>query len=118
MTYEITIEGTPHTWNAFIGNRTNWRYFQYKKVTQTMVVATLAPLRDKKWPLPRVRVTFCCGYPTKRRSDIDSLALKPHVDALVLAGVITDDNKDVVREVRVTWEKSKEPYTKILITTL
>lgn len=118
MSYEIEISGTPQTWNAFVGNRTHWAYYRYNQAIGKSILAALTPLRDARWPLPRVRLIVCCGYPTKRKSDIDSLAIKAHVDALVRTGIIADDHKEIVREVRVTWEKSDTPWTKITITPL
>lgn len=116
MTYEIQIEGTPKTWNAFI-NKTHWAYVAYKnEIKRSIRIAILRRGDLRKYPaMSKVLISFVCGYSTQRRSDIDSLCVKGHVDALVREGIITDDNRFVVQEVRTTWEESKTPFTKIII---
>jgi Holliday junction resolvase RusA-like endonuclease len=114
--YEIKIEGTPWTWNKFI-NRTHWTYYAYKKTVQFLVrIALREQVRIPDAPLSQVRLDYRIGYPTKRLCDITDLCLKPHTDSLVSAGLIRDDNRYVVPKINISWEESKEGFTKITIT--
>lgn len=114
MTYELVIPNTPKSWNAFKG-KSHWAYWAYRQeIFKTILTLGRQHFRHVD-PLSRVRITFICGYHTKRRSDVDSLVWKPHIDALVALRLLEDDHKEIVREVTVTWEKTKKPQTKILI---
>lgn len=114
MTYEIKINEKPKTWNAFVGNRTNWAYYAYKKNINMQIRVAVRQVGLCIFVQP-VRATFVIGYSSRRRSDIDSLCLKPYLDSLVTEGVLSDDNRFVVKDVRITWEESKEEFTKIII---
>lgn len=117
MKYEAIITGKPKSWNAFI-NKTHWAYYAYAQEIKRQIMAAFAPLRDKEWPVPCVRVSFYCGYSTKRRSDIDSLCLKAHVDGLVQTGIIIDDNRFIIKEVQIAWETTKADQTRIIVETI
>lgn len=115
MMYEFEIEGVPFSWNKFI-NRTHWTYYGYAQAIKKQMLVAAIPLRDEKWPLSNVWVWVHLGYRTKRKSDLDSLCLKPHVDALVMAGIITDDNKNILKQWGPTsWEYSDTPFTRVII---
>lgn len=53
----------------------------------------------------------------KRKLDMDSLLVgyKPFIDGLIRAGLLIDDNPDVVVEVRIRWEGKGEPRSRLVI---
>lgn len=61
----------------------------------------------------RVRITF---YHTRTRlADIDGLSVKAAIDALVAAGILTDDSAKQVAEVRHCQRKGDPEETRIVI---
>lgn len=106
------ISGTPKAWNALIGKR--WAYYNYAKEIKEQIFYTPA-FRALPKGIKKVRIIIDVGYTTKRRNDICDLCTKPHIDALVDAGVIEDDNRQIVREFSVIWHESKTAETVVLI---
>lgn len=47
----------------------------------------------------KVRLTFTAYFQGKRKHDPDNLYVKPMIDALVQAGIIEDDNSEIVQSV-------------------
>lgn len=47
----------------------------------------------------KVRITFTAYFVGKRKHDPDNLYVKPMMDALVDAGIIADDNSEIVESV-------------------
>lgn len=113
MAYEITITGTPKTWNSFIG-RQAWAYYSYAKTIKEQI-AYSREIKGIPRRMSSVRITVDVGYTTKRRNDICDLCTKPHMDALVQNEIIQDDNRQILRVFSVVWHEAKEPETKIII---
>lgn len=113
--YEIVIEGLPKTLNSFLGYK--WAHYKYaKEIKKQIKIALLQTPKNSIPKLSAVRVRFVLGFSTRHRSDICDRNTKPHIDALVEAGIIEDDNRFIVKEVGpTTWEKSEKPFTKIII---
>lgn len=55
-----------------------------------------------------VKVTVHCSWEWNRRHDIDSVLVKPVLDALVESGYLVDDNLNYVRSVTFTGETGAE----------
>lgn len=58
-------------------------------------------------PLARCRVALQLTPPTRQKRDADN-HIKPVLDALVHAKLLTDDNSDHVKEVRAEWTDNVE----------
>jgi Holliday junction resolvase RusA-like endonuclease len=112
VSYEITIDGTPKSWNAFI-NKTHWAYYAYAKSILAQIRLATAQLESRQFQA--CTLEFIIGYVSRRRSDIDALVVKCHVDALVTCGLLPDDNRYIVQSVSVRWKKTDTPSTTIVI---
>jgi len=63
-----------------------------------------------------IRITFTAYFTGKRKHDPDNLYVKPMLDALVEAGIIDDDNSEIVQSVTLkVVTGSKEEYVEIEI---
>lgn len=74
------------------------------RITKKAQSDTIAYVREQipmGKPLEHATVTVQFIKPTRGRRDLDNLiaAAKPYMDGLVLAGVIVDDNSDVIKTV-------------------
>lgn len=79
-----------------------------KKEAQELVY--YEALKNKKH-FDRVRVTFTAYFSDKKKRDPDNLYVKPMMDALVDAGIIDDDNNEIVESVTLkVVTKANEDY--------
>lgn len=64
----------------------------------------------------KARITFTAHFVGKRKHDPDNLYVKPMMDALVDAGIIADDNSEVIESVTLKIvTKAKEEMVEIEI---
>lgn len=56
-------------------------------------------LKTKRHRLEKCRLIFTAYFKGKRKHDPDNLYVKPMIDALILAGIIEDDNSNIVQSV-------------------
>lgn len=86
---------------------------QHKKSIQELVF--YEALKNRRH-FDKVRVTFTAYFSDKKKRDPDNLYVKPMMDALVDAGVIDDDNHEIVESVTLkVVTKAKEDYIVIEI---
>lgn len=115
MQITIVLPSLPKSWNTFVSKQSFWVYKQYKDEIHWTVKAAF----NKKYRgvslSPPVTVAFVYGFTDNRRRDIDSMCIKPHVDALVACNLLPDDHKEIIPKVTHTWQKTPSPQTKITI---
>ena len=64
----------------------------------------------------KCRLTFTAHFKGKQKHDHDNLYVKPMIDALVQAGVIDDDNNEIVESVTLkVVTKAEEDFIEIEI---
>jgi Holliday junction resolvase RusA-like endonuclease len=88
-----------------------------KQTYQQMVYLTAYGYGLKPMDKARLNLTFV--YKDNRRRDVDNLTamFKPGLDALVLAGLLQDDNSECLTmgEVKVVVDKTRAPRTIITL---
>ncbi len=103
----------PEEWNKLKSR--HWSvYKKLKDDYSTWLWEIKAQTRGTKFE-GGVLLTFVYGFTSNQRRDIDSLCTKPLVDSLVDIGLFPDDNKNVIVEVRHTWEYTDHIRTRIII---
>ena len=94
------------------------RQYEDSLDTKDEIVVLVRSAGWQKAPLVKARVVIAFGLPDKRRRDHDGLVqrMKPYFDALITAGVLSDDSLDVIGwpEYRSALSP-KEPYTLIQV---
>lgn len=98
---EIIIENFKcPSWNIFYAG-VHWT--KRKKIVDeihTLVWAECKKHKIKKVVAP-IKIAFEVSFKSKRRHDPDNIFCKGFLDGLVLAGVIEDDNSEIVKEVAI-----------------
>ena len=94
----------------------NWHYMRYNKEKQRWMTMIWALTRGTSRIEGKVDVTVTYYFKTKARHDIDNYTPKMIMDGLVEAGIIQDDNSDVVVSltVKLLYDKAN-PRTEIEI---
>lgn len=112
---EIRLEGLPKTPNELV--RLHWAQKAKEAKKWRTMSAYVARKFKPKTPFESVELTFIRG--SSRQCDFDNgiAALKPIIDGLKDAGIILDDNPNVVKAIRFGWEKASRScgYIKIIV---
>jgi len=114
MRSEIRIPIRPVSWNT-LARKSRWTY---KETFEAMKVQTMAAVMKTK-PYPRftgqVKVRFIAAWKDKRKHDLDNVCVKPILDELVSMKVLTGDDMDVMTEVVIRGNRSKEESLTVII---
>ena len=94
MIYRYEIPDIPPSNNQFIGRDNKWRYQQVKKYWSETIAVFCYP--RPKQPLEKVVITITYHFKDKRKRDPDNYSGKMILDGLKTAGIIIDDNFDVI----------------------
>lgn len=112
---KIVISDTPPTINKYIGRTNIWQYQADKKKMHKIIYETWQQIKnhDVSWTKCKIKVTYY--FKDKRRHDPSNYD-KMLLDGLVLAGIIKDDNYDVIKEFTTIGKYDKfNPRTEIEI---
>lgn len=114
-TYEYIINDIPPSNNRYIGKNKMWEYRKVKAFWKDLVVRVVENNKPKE-PLRRTNITIKYHFPDRKRRDPDNYSGKMILDGLTAAGVIIDDNFDVVNLLITAGQPDKEnPRTKITV---
>jgi hypothetical protein len=102
---ELTVRNVPPSLNQLLSKGWRFRHFTFKKIKQEIIDQCLgrapaAPLNNFTISIHRYSV---------RSLDIDNFvsSLKPALDGLVMAGVIEDDNWELLNKIQYAQDKVK-----------
>lgn len=112
VTIEIEDYHCP-SWNILY---TGVHWVTRKKMVDEIHQMVYFKCRAQKIPLQTqpVKLEFELSYKKRLRHDIDNAFLKPFVDGLVKAGVLTDDSSQYVNEISIKTAIG-QPKDKIII---
>lgn len=114
MIYRYTIPSIPPSNNQYIGRTNNWEYQKIKKEWAGFVSIFCRP--KPKEPVKKATVNLIYHFRDKRRRDPDNYSGKMILDGLVKAGILIDDNFDVITLAVSSGKVSKtNPRTEIII---
>ena len=112
---KITINKIPPTINKYIGRTNIWQYQADKKKMHEIIKQVWFQNKnhDVSWCKCKIKVTYY--FKDRRRHDPSNYD-KMLLDGLVLAGIITDDSYDVIKEFTTIGKYDKDnPRTEIEI---
>ena len=111
---KYVIHAIPPSLNRFAGRKNMWAYREAKQVWKNIAIRSLHPKPEKPIEKCRMQITFF--FPDKRKRDYDNY-LKMLLDGIAAAGIIADDNFNVIQTLKICGEVDKnEPRIEIEIT--
>jgi len=92
---KLILKKKPASWNV-VARKHYWTVKKEFESWQEATLEAVAGTRPRALPIPAswypVQITFVARWKVNRRHDIDSLLVKPVVDAIVSLGLLPDDD--------------------------
>lgn len=116
MTYVYTVHGIPPSNNKFMGKSGSYHSYQtLKKEWAEKIQYECSPKPEK--PIRKARITLTYYFRDHKERDPDNFSGKFLMDGLTKAGIIEDDNFNVVTDYRLLkgGVDKHDPHTVITI---
>lgn len=114
---KITLKGTPHSLNKYMGRKNEWEYRNEKTIwTRAVLYAAKAAKDRPAQPLEKAEVRIDYFFRTTVRHDADNYCGKFLLDGLTKARVIADDDFSHISLTVQGHVDSKNPRTEITVT--
>ncbi len=111
--FRYVIDAVPPSNNEYIGQNKAFDYNKAKREWAEIVAVYCRPVPQS--PIARARVSLIYHFPDKIRRDPDNYSGKFILDGLTHAGIIQDDNFNVIELRILAGAVSKNPYTEVIV---